>query len=261
VPPLEPGHKYFLADPRAPKTGRLFDIGCGVGNFMSAARAAGLDVTGIDWDSNAVQVGNEVLGLQTIYPLSIEEYAEKNSGATFDVVSFFEVLEHHDNPTQFLAHVRRLLKPGGYIALSVPNRNRWQKGLDITDLPPNHLTRWNPKVLTAFLRREGFEIVSLREEPISLRRTALMLSAAMPTGLGRMVMGGAPPNSTEVAENTELALATLTKQARSGRGRFGNFLIRCKNGAFILPALFCWPLLRWRGYRGVYMYCLARLEQ
>jgi 2-polyprenyl-3-methyl-5-hydroxy-6-metoxy-1,4-benzoquinol methylase len=258
VPPLEPGHKYFLADPRAPKTGRLFDIGCGVGNFMAAARTAGLGVTGIDWDSNAAQVGKEALGLGTIFPLSIEEYAEKNSGETFDVVSFFEVLEHQDNPTGFLAQVRRLLKPGGYIALSVPNRNRWQKGLDVTDLPPNHLTRWSPEVLTAFLRREGFEILSLREEPISLRRTASMLSAAMPTGLGRMVMGGAPPNSTEVAENPQQALAALKKQSRSGRGRFGGFLIRCKNSAFFLPALVCWPLLRWNGYRGVYMYCLAR---
>jgi 2-polyprenyl-3-methyl-5-hydroxy-6-metoxy-1,4-benzoquinol methylase len=258
VPPLEPGHKYFLNDPRAPKTGRLFDIGCGVGNFMAAARVAGLDVTGIDWDSNAAQVGKEVLGLESIFPISIEEYVEKRAGETFDVVTFFEVLEHQDNPTGFLAQVRRLLKPGGHIALSVPNRNRWQKGLDLTDLPPNHLTRWSPKALVAFLQREGFEIVSLREEPISLAWTASMLSAAVPTGLGRMVMGGAPPNSTEVAESPQQALSALSRQARSGRARFGNFLIRCKNSAFILPALVCWPLLRWSGYRGVYMYCLAR---
>jgi len=226
---------------------------------MAAARAIGLDVTGIDWDSNAAQVGKQALGLETIFPLSIEEYVTKNAGETFDIVSFFEVLEHQDNPTVFLSQVRRLVKPGGHIALSVPNRNRWQKGLDVTDLPPNHLTRWNPAVLMTFLRRGGFEIVSLREEPISLRRTASMLSAAMPTGIGRMVMGGAPPNSTEVAENPVRALDTLQKQSQSGRSRLGSFLIRCKNDAFFLPALACWPLLRWKGYRGVYMYCLARL--
>ena len=174
------------------------------------------------------------------------------------MVSFFEVLEHQDNPAGFLAQVRSLLKPGGYIALSVPNRNRWQKGLDVTDLPPNHLTRWNPEGLTGFLLREGFEIVSLREEPISLRRTASMLSSAMPTGLGRMVMGGASPNSTEMAENPQQSLATMQKQERYGRSLLGGLLIRCKNMAFFLPAIFCWPILRWRGYRGVYMYCLAR---
>jgi 2-polyprenyl-3-methyl-5-hydroxy-6-metoxy-1,4-benzoquinol methylase len=94
VPPLEPGHKFFLADPRVPKSGRLFDIGCGVGNFMAAARAAGFDVTGIDWDSNAAKVGKEVLGLETIFPLSLEESSEKQSGEPFAVVSFFEVLSH-----------------------------------------------------------------------------------------------------------------------------------------------------------------------
>jgi hypothetical protein len=138
------------------------------------------------------------------------------------------------------------------------NRNRRQNRLDLTDLPPKHLTRWNPEVLTAFLGREGFEVVSLREEPLSLRRTAAMLSAAMPTGLVRMVMGGASPNSTEVAENPQQARATWEKQSRFGRNHLGTFLVRCKNGAFFLPAVFCWPFLRWKGYPGVYLYCLAR---
>src|SRR4029077_10280990 len=117
----------------------------------------------IDWDSKAIQMGRDVLGLEKIFPLSIDEFMEGNSGDKFDVVSFFEVLEHQDDPVGFLSQVRRLLKPSGYIALSVPNRNRFQKGLDTTDLPPNHLTRWNPKVLKAFLRRHRFEIVSCRE--------------------------------------------------------------------------------------------------
>jgi SAM-dependent methyltransferase len=258
IPPLEPGHKFFLADSRAPTKASLFDIGCGVGNFLAAARAQGFDVTGIDWDTKAIQTGKEILGLDKIFALSIEEYAEKNSGETFDVVSFFEVLEHQDDPAGFLSQVRRLVKPGGYIALSVPNRNRFQKGLDTTDLPPNHLTRWNPNVLTAFLRSHGFEIVSCREELLSLRRTATMLSAAMPTGLARAVLGGAPPNSTEVAENPRQARVTWQKQARFGRDRITSVLVRCKNDLFFLPALLCWPFLRAKGYPGIYLYCLAQ---
>jgi len=260
IPPLEPGHKFFLADPKAPKKCRLFDIGCGVGNFMAVARAQGYDVAGIDWDTKAIQTGKEVLDLKRIFPMSIEEYAEENSGETFDVVSFFEVLEHQDDPVGFMSQVRRLVKPGGYIALSVPNRNRFQKGLDTTDLPPNHLTRWNPEVLKKFLGRQGFEIISCQEEPLSLRRTALILSAAVPTGLARAVLGGTQPNSTEVAENPEKARAAFKEQERLGKSLITTVLIWCKNSAFFLPAIFCLPLLRAKGYPGIYLYCLAKLK-
>src|SRR5216684_8561664 len=50
--PLEPGHRYFLADEAAPRNGELLDIGCGTGNFLAVAHDAGYDVTGIELDRN-----------------------------------------------------------------------------------------------------------------------------------------------------------------------------------------------------------------
>ena len=260
IPPFEPGHKFSLADPLAPKKCRILDIGCGVGNFMAAARSEEYDVTGIDWDTRTIQTGKEVLKLKNIFPLSIEEYAEKKSGETFDVVSFFEVLEHQDDPVGFLSQVRRLVKPGGSIALSVPNRNRFQKGLNTTDLPPNHLTRWNPEVLTIILRSQGFEIISCGEEPLSLSCAALMSSVAAPAGLARAILGGTQPNSTDVAENPEKARETWKGQERFGRSRIASVLVWCKDAAIILPALFCLPLLRAKSLPGIYLYCLAQLK-
>ena len=253
IPPLEPGLNSFLAYPRVPKKSRLLDIGCGVGNFMTAERAQGFDVTGIDWITKAIRTWKEALGLEKIFPLSIKEFAKQYSGETFDVVSFFEVLGRQDDPVGFLSQVRLLAKPGGYISLSVPNRNRFQKALDTTDFPPNHLTRWNPKVLKAFLRRKGFEIISCREEPLRLSRTAAMLSAAMLTGLPRVVLGGAPPNSNEVAESPQQERTTWAKQARFGGSRITSVLVQCDKNAFFLPALLCWLYLRAKGYPGIYI--------
>lgn len=59
----------------------------------------------------------------------------------FDIISFFEVLEHLDNPVRFIEHIRGLLKPGGHIIPSVPNRNSFLDTLAESDYPPNHLTR------------------------------------------------------------------------------------------------------------------------
>jgi hypothetical protein len=56
---------------------------------MVAVRAHGVDATGIEWNTQVIQTGKEVLGLEKIFPLCIEEYADQYSGGIFDVVSFF----------------------------------------------------------------------------------------------------------------------------------------------------------------------------
>jgi len=65
--PLEPGHVFFLGDPRAPKQGRLLDMGCGTGNFIAAARDAGFDVTGIEPNQNAVRFAQQHYGLRNVF--------------------------------------------------------------------------------------------------------------------------------------------------------------------------------------------------
>src|SRR5271168_1740858 len=120
VLPLEPGHRYFLADPLAPKRGELLDIGCGTGNFLAAARDAGYEVTGTELDGNAARFAKERLGLPRVLSLTIEEFVHQNAGKKFDVITFFEVLEHQASAAEFLSAVLACMRPGGYVALSVP---------------------------------------------------------------------------------------------------------------------------------------------
>src|SRR5688500_9126610 len=51
---LSPWHELFFRYPLE-KRGRLLDIGCGNGAFLAAAREAGYDVHGIDFDRKSVQ--------------------------------------------------------------------------------------------------------------------------------------------------------------------------------------------------------------
>jgi SAM-dependent methyltransferase len=82
--PLEPGHKYFLADPLAPGQGELLDIGCGTGNFLAAARDAGYEVSGTELDRNAARFARERVGLPRVFPLTISEFVERYPDKKFE---------------------------------------------------------------------------------------------------------------------------------------------------------------------------------
>ncbi|MEM5782690.1 MAG: methyltransferase domain-containing protein, partial [Candidatus Aenigmatarchaeota archaeon] len=74
----------------------------------------------------------------------------------FDVITFFEVLEHQDRPKEFIETIKSMLKPGGYIVGSVPNRDSWMwrmsgRRIGKGDFPPNHFLRFSKRSFGKFL--------------------------------------------------------------------------------------------------------------
>ena len=159
---LEWYHRAALA--AVTMRGRLLDIGFGTGIFLDSAAKAGFDVWGIDFDRKNVEVAKERYRLDTVYCDSVADLKKKFGRGRFDVVTFFEVLEHLDAPAQFLDDVKDLLSPDGVIVLSVPNRDRFIDTIGRCDGPPNHLTRWSGPALKGFLEQTGFEVVRLQEK-------------------------------------------------------------------------------------------------
>jgi SAM-dependent methyltransferase len=139
------------------------DVGCGDGRFLRHAKEQGFEIWGIDFDKKSVENVKRNLGIDTVFAMSLEEFYEyaKEKNLKFDVITFFEVLEHQDKPREFLEMVKGLLKEGGYIAGSVPNRNTvlieslW-KSTHI-DFPPHHFIRFSQKSLESAIKLSGFE--------------------------------------------------------------------------------------------------------
>ena len=255
--PLEPGHLFFLQDAGAPPCGSLLDAGCGTGNFLTAAWNAGYSVTGVELDPQAARFAADLCGHARVHALSLEHFVEQNPRQRFDVVSFFEVLEHQADPASFLRSVLSALRPGGYVALSVPNRERWRTGIDPIDYPPNHFLRWSAESLRSFLESYGLTIVSLREEPAGVAYTARMLNVALRSGISSKVVPDLPPAFCEVIQqDTHEPLPP--DDSPSLRFRIVTALARAKLAACFPLALLAMPYVRWRGYRGAYLYCLAR---
>ncbi len=254
--PLEPGHKYFLADPLAPKSGKLLDVGCGTGNFLLAARSAGFEVTGIELDPGAIRFIQTQLHIENVFPFSITEFSAKHPATQFSVVTFFEVLEHQAEPAPFLQAIKLCLAPRGYVALSVPNRNRWMTAPDVLDYPPNHFLRWSPAAIKNFLAAQGFELLTLREQPAGLSHTAQVINMSFRTGLSR---GSAPPAFCEVMQMPPGEASSSLSAKPTARRRLFTLLMKAKLAACYPLALAAWPLVRFRQLKGTYLYVLARL--
>jgi SAM-dependent methyltransferase len=121
--------KYFPSNVR----GRLLDVGCGDGRFLKHAKEQGFEVWGIDFDKKSVENVKRNFGIDTVFAMSLEEFYEyaKEKNLKFDVITFFEVLEHQDKPREFLEiHA---------------------------DNPPHHFLRFSRRSLENALELSGFE--------------------------------------------------------------------------------------------------------
>ncbi|MEE8425593.1 MAG: class I SAM-dependent methyltransferase [Elusimicrobiota bacterium] len=140
--------------------GRLLDIGCGEGGFLSMLKARNWNGSLEGVDLHAERAGRRPDGIR-IEVARFEEFARRRREEPYDVVTIFDTIEHFPEVSATFTELARLIAYDGHLAVGVPNSER----LRVTgewgefDYPPNHVTRWNLKTLRGFLERHGFEIV------------------------------------------------------------------------------------------------------
>ena len=156
----------FFSD-RVPP-GRLLDVGCGDGGFMEFAASRGFRTTGFDYDQRMV-LQARTRGLDA-HCAEFEDFVAGRQEGEFDALTLFDVLEHTPEPAWFLRQLKRLLKPGGHLAVTMPNAQRpipFER--EEHDYPPHHFTRWTPGALARFLEREGFSVQRQNAAVLHLR--------------------------------------------------------------------------------------------
>jgi SAM-dependent methyltransferase len=142
---------------------RVLDLGCRTG-ALASYYAAGNDVVGVDVDRDALARAAERLGIETVWA-DVETGLPFDDGS-FDAVVAGELLEHLADPRAVVAHVRRVLRPGGVFVGSVPNAFRLKSrvayalGRYPADWDPTHLQLFTPKALRELLAE--FEAVHIR---------------------------------------------------------------------------------------------------
>lgn len=157
------------------QTGKLLDVGCGIGLFLIEAKKRGWEVYGTEFTDKAMAVC-ESAGLNMQQgKLNPDLYRENE----FDVVTSFEVLEHIYNPQEEIQNIKKILRPGGLFYFTTPNFNalerRWLKGKYDVIAYPEHLSYYTKKTADYLLTKNGFTKKRLTTTGISLGRIASSL--------------------------------------------------------------------------------------
>ncbi len=84
---------------------------------------------------------------------------------SFDLITFWHVLEHLDNPRNALAAARRLIKPDGIVLVAVPNIRSFQAQLFKQDWlhldVPRHRWHFDPQTLLTLAHRCDFDVIQV----------------------------------------------------------------------------------------------------
>lgn len=141
--------------------GRLLDVGCGTGHFLSVAEARGWQAVGLEVSKSALEF-LERIRTERGFKFSVVGGDLVQAGfpfKSFDAVTLFEVIEHLNDPVATLREVHRVLKDDGILYLTTPNFDslpRYILGQRWRVIAEEHLCLFNPKTLRDCLVTIGF---------------------------------------------------------------------------------------------------------
>lgn len=152
---------------------RWLDVGSGIGDVVYNLKLRGFDARGIELSEESIKFSKEVFGVD-LEKKSMEDVLSEEGEGSFDVVSYFGVLEHMSYPLKQIECAYRLISPGGLLVLEVPSSESFSVLADsfFTDsvvrqmTPFQHIMLFSQKTLMTLaekfsLKAEGMWFIGL----------------------------------------------------------------------------------------------------
>ncbi len=135
---------------------RILDIGCATGLLLNHLKQKGAHVYGVEICTQSCRYAYENFNL-TLYNGTIENaHYESNY---FDIVHFSHLIEHLEDPINFMKEIYRITKKDGYVLITTPREDSfWSRffGLKWRSLIPDHLILFSRQHLESLIKISGF---------------------------------------------------------------------------------------------------------
>lgn len=168
--------------------GRILDVGCAGGEFLTPFLDAGWDCTGLEPSRLAVERAR--LAKLKLVQGTLEDF--DCPPASFEVISYLDALYFSPNPLDDLRRIHRLLTPGGLLMVEIPGltyrilRNYGPLSLLINrrwshlHSPAEHLHYFSDRAMRSLLQEAGFSLfgIYLEQAPIKGGRMQRRLNQA-----------------------------------------------------------------------------------
>jgi len=133
---------------------KLLDIGCGTGGTMHVIHDI-CSPSGIDMSLQALEYATKKIDAPVAQAdATVLPFTEN----TFDFAIALDVIEHIQNDVQVLREIKRVLKPGGKLVLTVPAH---QYLFSTHDKSLHHVRRYSRQLLKSRIEESGLQIQRL----------------------------------------------------------------------------------------------------
>ncbi|MFC6467534.1 class I SAM-dependent methyltransferase [Gordonia humi] len=136
----------------------VLEAGSGEGYGAAMIARAARSVTCVDYDVQAVEHTRRVYPELAVHQGNLIDLPLDD--ASVDTVVNFQVIEHLWDQSEFVRECHRVLRGGGELLMSTPNRITFSPGRD-TPLNPFHTRELSASELTELLSDDGFDISAM----------------------------------------------------------------------------------------------------
>jgi len=159
---IETAKKVILHLRKFLSSGRLLDVGCATGDFLSVAKGY-FDVEGLELSQWSAEIARS-----RGFIVHESELGELQGGELYDIITLWGVIEHFENPVKEVINIGKLLKRGGIVSLwtgdfdailskILGRRWWWVQG--------QHINLFSRRSLSTLFENNGFKVLDISVYP------------------------------------------------------------------------------------------------